>query len=310
MGAASPTDRPLVSIVTPTLNQAAMINDSLASVRRQTYRSFEHIVVDGGSTDGTLDALASASGITWRSEPDGGMYDAINKGFHLSHGEILGYLNSDDLLAPWALETVIEAFDAHPNVSVVYGDALELNPPSVDPKLQVPMDHERLVRYGSLIQPAVFWRRAVFDRHGGFDASLQFVGDLDYWLRLSGSERFHHVDEIIAMYLVHPGAKSSRSRDAMRSEELAVRRAHGMRGSRRSPRNVLARLSHGWAVRTALVRFVRAIGRPGDPRWARFRADVHPAVRTRRLIGALLPLANRRRPRQWLDVGDGHLFED
>ena len=98
---------PLVSIITPTLNQGRTIGATLESVRRQTYSRIEHIVIDGGSSDSTSDILAAAhqaSGLIWRSEPDRGMYDAVNKGLRLATGEIVGYLNSDDLLLPWAVE--------------------------------------------------------------------------------------------------------------------------------------------------------------------------------------------------------------
>lgn len=301
---------PLVSIVTPTLNQAATIVDTLRSIRDQTYERVEHIVIDGGSTDGTLpilEAAASESSLTWRTEPDDGMYDALNKGFQLAAGQILGYLNSDDRLAPWALETVVRAFEATPEAGVVFGDAVELSPTGSELRLQVPVRGDRLARYGSLVQPAVFWRRDLFDRHGGFDSALQFVGDLEFWLRLAQTEHFEHVDEVLAAYLVHPAAKTSKHRDAMRGEEMQIRRAHGAGGRRIAAPNLVARVSHGWAVRRQLLRFVRATRFAHAPGWARFRADARPRIRPLRLVAALMPLAVRRGPTHWLAVGGGWL---
>ena len=109
--------RPLVSIVTPTLNQAEYLGRTLGSVRRQTYPRIEHFVVDGGSTDATLHVLRAAessAGMRWVSEPDDGMYDAINKGISRTTGEIVGYLNSDDLYFPWAVEAAVRVFESRP----------------------------------------------------------------------------------------------------------------------------------------------------------------------------------------------------
>ena len=120
------TDRPLVSIVTPTLNQGRFIEATINSIRAQTYDHFEHIVVDGGSTDETLDILAATRAPTHAlavgARP--GMYDAVNKGMRLASGEILAYLNSDDLYFPWTLETVVEAFGGHPEADVLFGETL------------------------------------------------------------------------------------------------------------------------------------------------------------------------------------------
>jgi glycosyltransferase involved in cell wall biosynthesis len=279
-------------------------------VRRQSYPRREHIVMDGGSTDGTLEILeaaARASPLTWRSEPDDGMYDAINRGFRLAEGDVLGYLNSDDRLAPWALETVVRVFEADPGVGVVFGDAVELSPAGVELKLQIPFRADLLGRYGSLAQPAVFWRRELLERHGGFDSALRFVGDLEYWLRLARTEQFEHLTEVLAAYLVHPAAKTSRHRAAMRQEEMQVRARYGAGASPVGGGSLAARISHGWAVRRQLLRFLRATRSPGDPRWARFRGDAHPRIRPLRLVAALLPLAGRRRPTNWLALRDGWL---
>src|SRR5512143_842563 len=120
---------PTVSIVTPTLNQARFLRRTLDSVRAQTYPVSEHIVVDGGSTDGTLDILAREGerpALQWTSGPDGGMYEAVNKGLAMASGEILGYLASDDVYLPWTIEAVVEAFAARPTVDIVFGDGITI----------------------------------------------------------------------------------------------------------------------------------------------------------------------------------------
>src|SRR5690349_10977185 len=119
-----------ISIVTPTLQRATFLERTLRSIRAQTYPSVEHIVVDGGSTDGTLPLLeqyASTYNMRWLSEPDGGIYDAINKGMRMATGDILAYLNSDDLYFPWTVDVVMRAFEEHPEADLVYGDAIRLD---------------------------------------------------------------------------------------------------------------------------------------------------------------------------------------
>ena len=297
MGAVSRTEPVRATVVTPSLNQGAWIGDALESVRSQTYPFVEHLVVDGGSTDKTLAVLKAASAgssLAWNSAPDRGMYEAINKGIRQARGTIVCYLNADDLLAPWAVEAAVEVFLAHPEVDVVYGDAVELadgRPSSL--KLQVPFQWERIVRYGSLVQPAVFWRRDVATRVGSFDSDLQFVGDLDYWLRIGKSGRFHHLDEVLAAYRVHSAAKTSRFRTDMRQEELQMRIAHDSRRRGRMLHQLRARISHGWAVRVQLLRFVASIGSGADARWGRFRVDGDPAGDRLQWALALLPLAGR-----------------
>ncbi len=115
---------PLVSIVTPSLNQGRFIQETILSVKDQTYPNIEHIIVDGGSTDGTLDIIKKYEGtykMRWVSEPDSGQSDAINKGWRMAKGEILAYLNSDDTYMPWAVETAVELFSEHPDVAIIVG---------------------------------------------------------------------------------------------------------------------------------------------------------------------------------------------
>src|ERR1043166_5067752 len=114
------SEGPLVSIVTPTMNRSRLLESTLRSVRAQTYPAVEHIVMDGGSSDGTtalLRAYEPTYRMRWQSAPDGGMYYAINEGLRQANGEILAYLNSDDLYFPWTIGVVVEAFRRHPEAS-------------------------------------------------------------------------------------------------------------------------------------------------------------------------------------------------
>jgi glycosyltransferase involved in cell wall biosynthesis len=128
MSAGVTASRPLVSVLTPSFNQAAWIGDNLASVACQTYPHIEHIVMDGGSTDGTAELLAAAGpAVHWRSEPDSGQAHAINKAFSESRGEIIGWINSDDAYVDCrVIEDVVSYFERHPRVDVVYGHAAQV----------------------------------------------------------------------------------------------------------------------------------------------------------------------------------------
>ena len=304
-----PASDPLVSIITPTLNQGPFIGEMIRSIQSQSYKHIEHIVIDGGSTDETIAILqdaAARSPLTWRSESDKGMYDALNKGIHAASGEILSYLNSDDLLLPWAIEAVVEAFATNPEADLVFGDALRLDEAtgSLELKLQVDLQPGRIARFGSLVQPSVFWRRGLLDSLGGFDSSLEFVGDLDFWLRARGRARASHLQEVLSVFRVHPAAKTSLQRQAMRGEERAMRARHHRDGRLTVPWQVLARASHGLAERAQMLRFATATRRGADPRWRRIREQLQPRIRSGPFLLALLPLLGRAVDLRWLEIRD------
>jgi hypothetical protein len=222
-----------VSVVTPTLNQAVFLESTLGSVLAQTYPNVEHIVVDGGSTDGTLDLLrraGEARPLHYVSEPDAGMYDAINKGLALASGDVLAYLNSDDAYLPWAIETVMRVFDKRPEVDLVYGDGVKVEHSDGAQRIRLfpPFDAESLANYESLMQPAVFWRRRLYERLRGFDSGLHFVADLDFWLRAAASgATIVHVNEVLAVERLHGARLSSARKDVMAAEDRAMRARHG-----------------------------------------------------------------------------------
>jgi glycosyltransferase involved in cell wall biosynthesis len=285
---------PLVSIVTPSLNQGAFIGDALLSVRSQSYSNVQHIVIDGGSTDGTLNTLRDTSGVRWIAEPDRGMYDAIRKGLRMADGEILGYLNCDDVYTPWAIETAVRAFDANPSAAVVYGDGLTIDTGRNQQRLSlIPALHPRWLAFsGSLVQPAVFWRRRASDLLGGFDADLQFVGDLDFWLRISRQFPAIRVDEVLAIERVHEASLSQASAARMAIEDVAMRRRHhGATGRRAALGVVLARARAAVLRRRLLLAFLRATrgGGGATSRWGRFLTEGDVRISPSRLVLSLVP---------------------
>ncbi|MEA2512435.1 MAG: hypothetical protein QOJ59_1922 [Thermomicrobiales bacterium] len=201
----------LVSILTPSFNQARWLVDNLRSVANQTYPSIEHIVMDGGSTDGSVDVLAQADpAVQWCSEPDRGQSHALNKAFTASRGEIIGWLNSDDAYVDRrAIESAVAAFRAHPDVGVVYGHGLLVNRSNrVLQFLWAPPFHPRLFRFGSFfIQPSVFIRRS-FLCEPFVDERLHYIMDWDLWRRLMDRTRFHRIDTIVALDRHQPARKT------------------------------------------------------------------------------------------------------
>jgi glycosyltransferase involved in cell wall biosynthesis len=272
---------PLVSIVTPTLNQGRFIEATIRSVRAQTYGNYEHIVVDGGSTDGTLDVLRANEGtypMRWISEPDRGMYDAVNKGMRLATGDILCYLNSDDLYFPWTLEAVVEAFAGDPGADLVFGEVVRVDDLRgiIVPVFVPPYRAGAMAAYGTLSQPAVFLRRRVLEEMGGFDSSLRYVADLEFWLRAGGRFRFRRVDEFLALEQRHREMLSVSARDRMAVEDVRVRTSYrtGILATRAGRFAAYVRW-HWWSGRRWIA-FVAATR--GGRGWERTRAVLAPRV--------------------------------
>lgn len=180
---------PTLAVVTPSYNTGRYIGDAVRSVLAQDYPGVDYVVMDGGSTDGTVDILRSfGTRLRWVSQKDKGQSDAINRGFARTRGEVLGWLNSDDTYAPGAFRAVAEVFAARPDVDIVYGDATYTDHAGRHIARCVhvePFDRERLFNYSDfIVQPAAFFRRRIFEQVGGVDVSIHWAMDYDLWLRM------------------------------------------------------------------------------------------------------------------------------
>jgi glycosyltransferase involved in cell wall biosynthesis len=206
------SDKPLVSIITPSFNKGPYIEETIQSIRNQSYTNIEHIVIDGGSTDETLAILKKYNGqVSWISEPDNGQSDAINKGWKLARGEIIAYLNADDTYTPDAVGTAVTYLNEHPDVGMVYGDGIMTD--ETGKFLRAGRAGEFSLREliycrDTILQPAVFLRRTVYDRIGDMDENLHLAMDLDYWIRTGLLFRVAHIPVPLATAKVYGDAKS------------------------------------------------------------------------------------------------------
>lgn len=227
----SDSDVPLVSIVTPSLNQAAYLEQTLESVAAQDYPALEHIVVDGGSTDGTLEILARHPGTRWVSEPDRGQSDAVNKGFRLANGAIFGWLNADDYYLPGAVSAAVRTLRAT-GAGLVYGGYRKVDDASgwsrdVRPE---PFDARHQVEVGNRVpQPAAFFTREAFESAGGLDLDLHYAMDYDLWMKVGARCSVVNVDELWAVFRLHGDSKTVAQQERFWREERLVARRHGGR---------------------------------------------------------------------------------
>lgn len=191
-----------ISIITPSYNQGQFIERTLLSVANQTGGEIEHVVFDGNSNDNTVKILQKATSLShWVSEKDKGQTDAVNKGILATSGEIIGWLNSDDIYYPGAIEAVLEYFNKNPDVDVVYGmaDHIDINDKPFETYPTEPWNFNRLKEVCIICQPALFFRRKVVEQHGLLDESLNYCMDYEYWLRLGkAGVRFGYLEKKLA----------------------------------------------------------------------------------------------------------------
>jgi len=210
-----------LSVITPSLNQGRYLQECLESVRiaaeTASLHTVEHLVIDGRSQDDSLSILSAQTFASWVSAPDEGQSHAINKGLTRATGDILAYLCADDLYEPPSLVRVLESFESNADVDVIYGDYffLEGNSGRKRRKSAASFSPLKLHHHNPLGQPAVWWRRRVYEKFGGFDESLRFCMDHEYWLRLGDRVRWHYIPEPLAVSRLHGDAKTSRQLSAM-----------------------------------------------------------------------------------------------
>lgn len=220
---------PLVSIVTPSFNQAAFLPEAMGSVFAQTYQPIEYIVIDGGSTDSSPELIrAQASRLAyWVSEPDAGQTEAINKGFAHAKGHYFLWLNADDRLLPNAVAEAVEILESRPDVGLVYGDAdyigLDGRVLGRFPARQT--DYARLLSgYVHIPQQATAWRAELWQP---LDASLGFAMDYDLWVRIAKVSRLLYIPRLWGQFRLHADSKTMQNDMRAWHDMLAVQKREG-----------------------------------------------------------------------------------
>lgn len=200
---------PLVSIITPSFNAGQRLDRCLASVAAQSYPEIEHIVVDGGSTDDTVDILRAAPNVRYVSEPDEGQADAINKGFEMARGEVMGWLNADDILMPQAVQVTVDALQCEDSGWTI-GDVVVVTGPEGELERPARPDVPRTWRARNVAaQPGSFTTRWALEKVGYLDPSFHYMMDLDLWIRLIDAGIKHsYIPRVLAIFEVHDDSKS------------------------------------------------------------------------------------------------------
>jgi len=289
-------DWPAVAVVTPSYQQAEFLEETIRSVLLQSYPNLSYAVMDGGSTDGSVAIIQKYAPWLdgWASEPDGGQAAAIDKGFRRAEGQILTWLNSDDVFAPGAVWAAIDGFQRHPDAVLVYGGADEI---ARDGRLIGPAGYARqadrqfLIEAANAIpQPAAYFKRSAYEAAGRLDHSLQWTMDYDLWIRLSAAGPLYYIPDSLARLRIYPEAKTSSGSPAMFDEFRTVGERYGGFG--------LLNQMVGWIIPGLLPQALEAL-KQGDlaqgQAWLTAVIANDPAWRSEtRLAEVLVGLAWRR----------------
>ncbi len=267
----------VLSVITPSYNSAEFIEDAILSVTRQSNVAVEHIVIDGGSTDGTLEILKRQKHVNWSSERDRGQSDAINKGFLGASGDLVGWLNADDYYLPGGLEAIARAAAEHPEADVIYGDCVFVDREGkiVRSKVEHEFDRSVLMYFGCYIpSTSTFFRRRVIDSGQLLDCEYRVCMDFEYFARLAHEGfAFHYVPRIIAAFRWHGSNVSLKQLDRRAEERRQVQQRFGGIAYSAATLEILSRLHRAKRVLRKAVsgnmtrefRLRRMIGQP--TRW-------------------------------------------
>ncbi len=203
-----------VSVITPSYNQAEFLEKTILSVLNQDYSNIEYIIIDGGSTDGSIDIIKKYENrlAYWVSEKDNGQSHAINKGLSMCTGDLVNWLNSDDLLMPSAIRILVDYYNKYPEIKLFYGDRLVIsrNDQVVDAR-EFPSFKRSVARIaGKIPQETAFFSRQLLQKAGGLDEKLHYTMDVDLWYRFLRHTDFYHIPFILGSYRTHETSKSFR----------------------------------------------------------------------------------------------------
>jgi glycosyltransferase involved in cell wall biosynthesis len=241
---------PLITVVTPSLNQGRFLERTIRSVVTQDYPNIEYIILDGGSTDNSIDIIRNYQDRIsyWISEPDGGQADALRKGFAMAKGDILCWLNGDDLFLPGACSAVADYFANNPSTHALSGGAYLIDvdghflkrwPPALSLGCSATFDKLRFHGMGQIIQPATFWRRQAYEKVGGIDPSLEINMDHDLFIRLAKLGPFGNIRRFVAVFRYYMESKGYTMSRLYPKEIEIVEKRYGMSDLSKTARSFL-----------------------------------------------------------------------
>jgi|688.fasta_scaffold205330_3 glycosyltransferase involved in cell wall biosynthesis len=226
--------KPLVSIITPSFQQAKWLESCINSVLNQTYENIEYIIIDGGSTDGSKEIIEKYSDKLsfWQSKKDNGQANAINIGYKKAKGEIIAYLNADDLLEPWAVETIIRVFEVNKEFAIIYGKCktIDENNNLIKEAEGHQLRFDGLLAEGMLpgmYQPACFFNKTYLDPEFMVDETYKNAFDYELILNLSSQKTILFVNKDIAAYRIHNNSKSNLNKIEAYKEKLSIQEKYG-----------------------------------------------------------------------------------
>lgn len=222
-----------ISVITVSYNQGRFIEENIVSVLNQNYENFEHIIIDACSKDNTLDILKRYDHLKWTSEPDKGQSDGLNKGFRKATGDLIVWLNSDDVMCDGAFEVLNKFFIENPDKSVVTGNQVFINGNSevVNIVKAEPFSYDRLLntRYCSVMQNSTVFRKSVLDNVGLLDETLHYTMDLDLFIRIAKEYTSYIIDADIAKFRVWEDSKTTTSQIKFYKNMLVLKKKHNAR---------------------------------------------------------------------------------
>lgn len=221
-------EMPLVSVITPSFNQGRFIEYAILSIKNQDYPNIEHIIVDGGSTDNTQDIIRKYDGkynLRWISEPDRGQSDAVNKGFKMANGDIIGWINSDDAyFSKFTIHRTVKFFEEHKRYAIVYGDTILIDSNNIVIRIAPILptfNYSALKMRNILAQPSVFFKKCIIEEYQ-LNPRLHYGMDYDFWLRVGAKNKFYHMDDILSCFRLHELSKSVAQFDLLENEFAAI----------------------------------------------------------------------------------------
>jgi glycosyltransferase involved in cell wall biosynthesis len=205
---------PKISIVTPSYNQADFLERTILSVLNQNYPNLEYIIIDGGSKDGSVEIIKKYEKYIsfWVSEPDNGQANALNKGFSIATGELVGWQNSDDIFLPYSFVNIANAYKQNKKFDLFFGNIVFLNGRDeiINDLRFVPFNYRSLLYEGTVLSnQAAFWKRELFEKYGFFNEKYQFCMDYEFWVRIGNHCKFYFVHEYLGGFRLHRTSKTS-----------------------------------------------------------------------------------------------------